>query len=246
MRILKPLSHSKLSTTQIHFFTLNLLDFIAPFREKDPLLNNQYKVLERSCDAIGTLLSLSRKNAKTKELLDTDNRQDQLLRGIRDYLKGLCAISQFDKERAVASEKVLKIIQSFGRDLFYGSYTKQAALISSFIHTMREPAWHPVLESAGITHMINELEETYTRVQNIHIEKLEAAVRPNTSIKKEKRVLQYRISLLLPYLEIHLADRNEAYLALEEPLNNLITDVMKQYHAKISRKNKQETDIPPQ
>lgn len=236
MRKLKSLSYSKLSTTQLHFFATSLLGIIEPIHKNDQLLQKQYTIIRKTCDAIQELLSFSKKNEKTNDLLEADALQDEVLRGIREYLKGLIALRHFNKAKAIASESILNHFRSFGREMLYGGYDKQAALIPSFIKSIKGPDFSPIVETTGITHLIDELEQNHKKVQTLYSEKLQVKVRPNTSIKKEKRVLQYRIGLLLPYLEMNLADEIPAFAPIKTPLNELITDVMRQYQTKQTRK----------
>lgn len=236
MNLLKPVSQSQFSTTLLQFFAMKTMGLIAPLTESDAYLQNQKVAIEGATSAIDTLLAHSKVNEKTAELAEEDDVQDEILIGIRDYLKGIIGLRQFDAVKADASEKILQKMNSYGADLLYGGYEKQAALVPSFLNSMKEPLFATAIELVGIGHLIEGLTTSHDKVTVLYQEKLKATVKPDTTMREEKKIIRYRLDLLLSYIEGNLADGVSAFTALEDPMNELITDVMSQYRAQQTRK----------
>ncbi len=235
MKQLKQLSHSRLTTTQLQFFSLKAMGLIAPLLEKSPFLTRQHSELKDSTDAIESLTGVSRKKDITEELALADDDQDSILTAIRETCKAKVAASFFDKEGAEAGGRVLDVMDDFGKGLIYGSYEKQASTIPAFITRMAEPQNSEDAQGADVLSFITALEPAHSKFKELYNQKLKESVAPITSVKKESQKIRYRLDALLPFIDAQITDSVEEFTALKGPMNQLISEVMSQVRARKTR-----------
>lgn len=243
MNKLKPLSQSLLSASQLQFIAIQTMDITKSLAEIDPYIKKQHDSMNESNSTIEKIYAYSRINEKTAELASADDMQDDVLFGIRDYLKGLIALARFDTGKSEAAKKILSHMESYGHGLFYGGHEKQAALIPAFISSLKTPEFAPSVEKATISHLIDGLTMAQKSVHDLYHEKLQANNKPDSTLTEEKKALRYRINSLFTYLDTNINDGVEGFTSLETPLNLLITDVMGQFRAQQTRKEHSETVV---
>lgn len=243
MNKLKPLSQSLLSASQLQRIATQTMIITQPLVESDPFIKKQHEELTESSNNIDKIYAYSSINKKTEELLEADDMMDNIITGIRDYLKGLISLHLFEPAKASAAETILEHMDSYGPKLFYGGYEKQAALIPAFVKSVKDEEFAPMLTTAGIAHLIDGLDLSSQKVIRLYQEKLQASQRPDSTMAEEKKILRYRINGLLSYLDVNIVDQVDAFVPMETPLNELITDVMGQLRAKQTRKEKSETEV---
>lgn len=242
MNRLKPLSLSQLTVSQLRNIAIQTMLITKTLVETDPHIKKQHEVMTKSSDTIDQIYTHSKVNEKTEELDQADNVQDDVLTGIRDYAKGLISLKRFNTDTAEAAEKIVNHMESYGPELFYGGYKKQSDLVPTFVKAMRNEEFAPLVETAGISHLIDGLDISSKRVIELYQEKLQASTKPDSTLTEEKKVLRYRINGLLTYLDLNITDGVEAFVPMETPLNELITDAMTEIRAKQTRKESKGTE----
>jgi len=235
MKQLKQLSHSRLTTSQLQFFSLQAMGLIAPLLEKSPFLSRQHDELQGSIDSIESLTGLSRKESGTEELSEADNYQDQILMAIRDTCKAKAAAEWHNKAAAESGIIVLSIMNEFGKDLIYGNYDQQSVAVPSFIKKMTEIENVEHAQKTETSNFIAALKPAHETFKDLYTKKLIGTESPVTSITEEKKNLRYRLDGLLSYLDVQIADGVEEYSAVKTPMNQLITEVMSQVKANLTR-----------
>ncbi len=235
MKQLKQLSHSRLTTTQLQFFSLQAMGLIQPFLETSSFLSRQHTELKGSTDAIKKLTGVSYKLDITEELTAADEDQDQILIAIRETCKAKVASAFFNKNAADEGGKVLDVMDDFGKDLIYGSYEKQCATIPAFITRMAEPKNAESAQKVGIAPFVTALAPAHAKFKDLYNQKLTETEVPTTTIKVETKKLRYRLDALLPYIDAQITDSVDEFAALKAPMNQLITEVMSQVRARKTR-----------
>ncbi len=235
MKQLKQLSHSRLTTSQLQFFSLQSMGLIAPLLKKSDFLSRQHDELKGSTDAIESLSGISRKQDITEDLSGSDTLQDQILIAIRDTCKAKAATEWFNKAGAEAGVVVLTIMNEYGKDLIYGNYEQQSVAIPSFIAKMALIENVEFAQKSGIANFLTALTPAHASFVDLYNQKLTETAVPMTTILKEKKNLRYRIDGLLTYLDIQIADGVEEFTDVKAPMNLLITEMMSQVRANQTR-----------
>ncbi len=235
MSSLKSLPSSLLTTSQLKNIAIQTMKLTESFIESNDFINDQHVAMGKSITMIDKIHAYSQVNKKTEDFTRADDVLDDVLTGIRDYLKGAVSLRRFDQNKGDAAERIIHHMESYGKELFYGSYDKQADLVPSFVKSVREQ-YAEDLETAVMAHLIDGLSLASEAVINLYNEKLGAQKKPESTMADEKKVIRYRIDGLLSYLDVRITDAIEAYVPLQETLNELITEVMTHVRANQTRK----------
>ncbi len=235
MKQLKQLSHSRLTTSQLQFFSLQAMGLIIPLLEKSSFLSRQHDEIKGSTEAIESLTGLSRKEIGTEELTEADTHQDHILMAIRDTCKAKASAGWYNRDAAESGVTVLTIMNEFGKDLIYGNYDQQAVAIPSFIKKMTEIENVEHAQKSGTAEFVSALTPAHNTFKDLYNQKLTATEQPLTTVTDEKKNLRYRIDGVLTYLDLQIADGVEEYSAVKAPMNLLITEVMSQVKANLTR-----------
>lgn len=241
MSSLKALPSSRLSTSQLKNVAIQTMKLTESLLESDDFIQDQHTAMNASIVDMDQIHAYSQVNSKTKDLAQANVVLDDCLTGTRDYLKGAIALRRFDCIKADAAENILHHMESYGRGLIYGGYNEQADLVPAFIKSVKE-LYAEDLETAVAAHLIEGTKMAIESVIKMYGEKLESQEKPDTTMGKIKKELRYRIDGLLSNLDRRITDKKEGYVTLQEPINELITEVMTQVRAQQTRKENSEAE----
>ncbi|MCP4298879.1 MAG: hypothetical protein GY786_25140 [Proteobacteria bacterium] len=241
MKQLKAISLSQLSTTELQFFTLQLMGLIEPLSAHNNFCARQFSELKDGTVTVESLTGLSKKNDATLTVNSADDIQDGILVGVRDTCKGKVATRHFDGEAADDAVEILDIMAEYGKPLIYGNYDEQCVAIPSFLTKMALPENVARAERTGVKLFIDALAPAHSEFVNLLNETLTNTNKPVTKLTDAKKEIRYRLDGLLGYIDLQISDEIELFGDLKVPMNLLITDVMAQMRTRITlaKKNKQ-------
>lgn len=226
MNRLKSITLSRLSTSQLQYFTKKILDILSHFTYSEEYIRRQYEALVEASKKLEELQQQTTSNKKSQELTLLDDEQDSILIGIREHCKGRIALRRFCQKSAEACETILIQMNEYGRDLIYGNYEKQCVAIPSFLSRMESGTLAQTVVDAGVTPYFDTLKEVHKNFHDLYLEQLDFVEKPTPSSVEEKKKIRYRLDSVLLHIDNHLYDETGLYDGLEIFINKLITEVM--------------------
>lgn len=203
-------------------------------------MDRQVTALTEHTDDVEMLTGLSRKNDATLTLNSADDIQDSILIGVRETCKAKVATHHFNADAPERAEKVLAVMEEYGKPLIYGTFDEQCTAIPSFLAKMALPENVQNSDAAGVTDYIIALKPAHDEFCKILNEKITNTQKPMVKLTDVKKDMRYRLEGLLTYIDIQISDELPAFCELKTPVNLLITDVMAQLRTRVTLAKKNE------
>ncbi len=238
MNAIKTISLSRLTVNELSR-TGTSLTSITESLMTDAYIARQVHEITGSLSTVRKIKSTDLASGFTDGIHDTDHDVDELLPMIEDDLKSSVNKKRFFKAKGESAERILKLIALRDRKkLFYGGYTDQGEEIRTLFSDLFSPEYDAHREASGAAPLFDTLKERFTTLSELLQARLDEDSMPSTQ-REQKRILRYRIEKLISYIDTNIVDKVEGFEAIHTPLNELITDVMGEYKARVTRKENQ-------
>ncbi len=237
MNTLDRISLSQLSYSMLDHLattTLSFVDSLAP----DPYVERQLVPINAALSILRQLKGRQVKSDLTPQISEADEMVDSLLPMLEDALKNASAQRLFIAERADSADRVLALLKQCDRTkLFYGGYSDQGAELATLFQKVFAPENRDYLAKAGVAAICTALQEHNEKLHALREARLNEESFGTTS-REQLGILRHRLEALLTYIDTNIADEVDGFPPLQQPLNELIGEVMAEYRASVTRKCK--------
>ncbi len=235
MNTIVSLSLSKLSTGEVHH-TVSALSSILDGLRGDPHIERQLLPIEQANRFAQEIMQAPKASSKTDVINSTDDELDSLLPVIVNSLEVAVAQSAFFPEKADAAERLLtRIALCDKQKLFYGGYGDQAAQLENLLGDLLGETFAAALALSGIAPLVNHLQELHKTLQQLLTERLQEE-KLSSNRREQRKIINYRLDKLIAYLDANITDKVDGFPAVQEPVNELFTEVMALYKGRMTRK----------
>ncbi len=205
----------------------------------DVYIARQVSAITGSLSTVRKIKSTDLASGFTDGIQDADHDVDELLPMIETDLKSSVDKKRFFQAKGESAEALLKLFQLRDRKkLFFGGYTDQGEEIRTLFSDLFSSKYDVHRETSGAAPLFDTLKERFTTLSELLQARLDEESMPSTQ-REQKRILRYRLDKLIAYIDTNVVDEVEGFDAIHAPLNELITDVMGEYKARVSRKENQ-------
>ncbi len=236
MNIVKPISLSQITTSELLKGGKSLLSITESLTLTYTFVARQRAGIEDAIAKLAMVDNEERTHENTPEIRQLDGSVDMLIPLIEDDLQGTVKKAAFMPDAADSAKKILELYAKRNRKkLIYGSYTDQGREADALFSELFSDEFTDHRNIAGISAMADKLLADYTELQKLLNERLNQGNFATTQ-KEQKGLLRYRMDKLLSHIDVNIFDEVEGFPAIETPVNELITEIMSEYKARITRK----------
>lgn len=214
-----------------------------------PLTENTYVQALRSSllPAIANLekaLGRALTSEFTSILILKDKIRDNVFIGLRDYISSFTH-SQIPA-KATAALYLMQILENVGLTIYRHPYAIQTADVNSLVSYLKEPAATAALTTLNGTEWLDQLIAAQNDFEATYQDKVEteAAIDLPLANESARIIIQY-LDSLLNYVEGNSEYQAATFGPLKAQIEEVITDVLGQAHARITiaAKNKNEEPV---
>ncbi|MGM0443694.1 MAG: hypothetical protein ACQEQV_05850 [Fibrobacterota bacterium] len=234
MNHLKEIALSRLTTGEVRQTASRMISVV------DPLMSDAYVARQTQAvqDALDMLIRIDNTPAGsdlTDAIHRADDEVDRLLPLIESHLENSAGMGEFMPQQGDAAQVLLQLFEKRDRrKMIYGSYNDQSNEVESLFAELFADEYAQERTDSGIEALLTRLKASYEERNRL----LEARLREDdipTTTREQKQIIRYRLDALLHFLDTNIVDEIEGYPALAAPINELITDIMAQYRARLTR-----------
>ncbi len=241
MNTIKPISISQLNTDELIKTGRSITTLTNSLREAYPFVDRHITAIKVSLGDIATIDGTEQKKESTKSVQYLDERLDKLLPLIESDLEGSVAKKEFFPTKATAAEAILALFQKRDRKkLFFGSYVAQGREMEALKKELYSSEYEPHIENSGIADLFEALLDTYSDLTYSLNERLNEG-NLSTTLKEQKGILRYRLDKLISYIDVNILDNIDGFSVVQTPINELVTEIMSDYKARMTRKEHSES-----
>ncbi len=238
MNAIKSISLSGLSINELSRTGTSLITLTEPLMD-DTYVARQIDAITGSLSTVRKIKSTDLASGFTDGIQDADHDVDELLPMIETDLKSSVEKKRFFQVKGESAETLLKLFRLRDRKkLFFGGYTDQGEELRTLFTDLFSPEYDAHREASGAAPLFDMLKVRFEELSSLLQARLDEESMPSTQ-REQKRILRYRLDRLIAYIDTNVVDEVEGFDAIHAPLNELITDVMGEYKARVSRKEKQ-------
>ncbi len=234
--VIESLSVSRLTTSELIDTSSQLISITQTLAEQHAFIARQSSALDLS---IGALVDIERTplgSDRTEMINSDDAQQDMLVALIEDHLEAGAKTEAFFPEKASACKVLLSFYGNRDREtLMRGSLRDQGVEMRALLADLLDPSQDENRTASGCEPMIQKLNEVFLSLQKNREARNNEGNLP-TSTTEQKRILRYRIDKLLSFIDVNIIDGIEGFDTVKTPVNELITEVMSEYRARVTRK----------
>ncbi len=236
MNTIQSISLSQFQTSELIQTGTSSLFIAQPLAETHPHIARQTMAIKTALDTLIEIDNTSQKSEHSAPIKELDNNVDELLPLIVSDLESNVKKKRFYRVRAESSEVILNLFAKRDRQkLYYGGYTSQGREISALFSELFSPEFEMHRANSGIGDLFDALKENFDELTI----KLDARLHEGnliTSTKEAKGMLRYRLETLFTYVDANILDKVDGFESLETPMNELVSRMMSEYRARITRK----------
>jgi hypothetical protein len=236
MEKIQPVSLSQFTTGELQKTSTHLTSLVEPYIEFHPFIARQVNNLIGAVDILVDIDRTVLASEHTDDIQADDGDIDTLIPMIWDNLKNSVEAKSFFSEKGEASEILIKFFENRDRkELIYGGFTNQGKEITALLKDVFDPSMDANRVASGVEPMLLLLERKFDSL-NANLEaRLKEGNMPSTQ-KEQKKILRYRLDNLLTHIDVNIVDGVEGFESLRTPVNELITVIMSEYRARVTRK----------
>jgi len=236
MEVIPKLSLSQFTVSELLKTAKSSLTITEPLLETYPIITRQVDPISASVMRVTDIDNSEQKSDRTEVIQELDGTVDELIPLCVADLKSNIKKRRYNPVCADSSELVLNMFDK--RDhhqLYYGGYSNQGRELSALIAELFAPENDEHRENSGIADLLNHLKESYEALQT----ELEARLNEgnlDSTLKEEKQILRYRLEKLFHVIDVNIVDAVDGFPEIHTPISELITSVMGEYRARVTRK----------
>jgi len=236
MNVIEPLSLSKLPTGLLQNASTRLVSIVEPLEPNHPVIARQSSEIKSAAGMLVEIDRTPRASDVTGTINADDGDIDSLLPMIINNLESSIEMKQFNKEKGEAAETQLKLIDQRDRKaLLHGGFVDQGKELTSLLADILDPSNDESRIASGIDQMVQLVNTKFESLQ-INLERRLNEGNLKSTTTEQKKILRYRMDRLLAYIDVNVVDNVEGFEAVKTPVNELITEIMGLYRAKVTRK----------
>ncbi len=237
MNTLDRISYSRLSGSQLERMATTALSLLASL--DDPYIARQHAALVAALGMHREIRGSSAQSQYTPQINAADDMVDQLVPMLEETLKTAVSQRMFMAERAASAELLIGVMQQCDRQkLLYGGYSDQGAELAVLFQKLFAPENDSHLLTAGVMPICTALKKHAEELQALREARLsEESI--GTTTREQRAIIRYRLEVLFTYVDSNIADEVAEFIALALPFGELISEVMTEYKASVTRKSKQ-------
>lgn len=240
MNTVDAISVSRLSTNELVKCAKGIDSIVEHLLEESGFIKRNTEVIKNSLVEIANIDNRELTKEETEEITALDDKLDTLLPITQNALESNVNSGDFFPEKADASEAFLNAYAKRNRkDLFYGSYSAQGREVSALIQEIFAPENDQNRLNSGCVPYFDAINDIFSQLNTL-LDKRRRRGNLPTTLKEQKGILRYRIERIISYVDANILDNVEGFSALQTPLNELITEVMAEYKARMTRKKNAE------
>lgn len=235
MNTVKKIALSRLNPVELSHTGTLLCSFMEPLLS-DAHVSRQVHAITDALNELMKIANTPQGSELTDEIHDEDHEVDELLLICLDDLESSISKKRFFPMKAEAAAALKVLFDKRDRKkLLFGGYTDQGNEIRSLFSELFSEPFKTYREESGAAPIFNELKARFARLSELLEARLNEGKLPTTS-KEQRGILRYRLGKLLSYIDVNIFDDIAGFADVKTPVNELITDIMSQYRARMTRK----------
>lgn len=240
MNTIEPLSLTRFTTNELVKTGKGVADLAEQLAATSPFIARNVSAIKATLATIAEIDNKDPKKSHTDEIVELDRKLDALLPVTEGALLSNVKSADFFPEKGAASAVIIAAFEKRDRQaLFHGSYSAQGREMSALLQEIyaEENAQHRT--DSGCAPQLDALNDTFTRLNVLINERRSEGNLPST-LKEQKSILRYRVERLLSYIDANILDEVEGFAEIKTPMNQLVTEIMSEYRARMTRKKNAE------
>lgn len=236
MSSINPISLSQLSTKELQKTATVLPSILEQLAEKHAYIARNVSCINEAVDILVDIDNTPR-GSELSEIIEADDGMlDAVLPLCKDHLESAAKLIKYYPVQGEASQELLKLWEKRDQKaLLHGGYTAQGKEMTALLKDIFDPSQDENRAASGAEPMLNDAKNYYESLQRNLEARLNEEKLPSTQ-KEQKKILRYRLDLLLSYIEGNVTDGIKDFESIKTPVNELITEVMSEYRSRVTRK----------
>lgn len=235
MNNIHDLSLSKLNSLNLRTFCGKLIELIAQITAADQFLARQVMVLDKALKVVVDIDNTPLGSNETPEIKATDAVFDKLLVNCRDALNLNVEMNEPGTPKHDSSKALLALLSKRTSALYYGGYAAQGSEFESLAAELFLPVNDKSRKDSELDPFFEKLKTTYAKLKQLLTARLSEGNLP-TTLKDQKEVLRFRVNAILTHIDTEIEDKVPGVLAVQTPINELITEIMGHHRSAETRK----------
>ncbi len=234
MNTIVALAISQLSHGEMHRTVSTLPTILEALG--NPLISRQLEAIEVAHSNLQALMQTAKSSHATEDIHKTNDDLDSLIPVLINGLESAIAQREFFPEKADAASVVLTRISHCDRKkLIHGSYGDQLSLLEVLVKDLLSEEFSAALATSGSQPMVLRIQTLMNQLQELLTARLQES-KTTTTQTEQRKIINYRLDKLIAYIDINITDNIDGFSAVQEPVNELFTEVMGSYRSRVARK----------
>ncbi len=234
MNTIVPIAISQLSHGEMHRTVSTLPSILDAL--SDEHIQRQLLPIGQASSILLDIMQAPKGSDVTDDIHATNDELDGLIPVIISALENAVDQKAFFVEKGEAAQQVLDRIELCDRrKLQHGGYGDQLAQLETLLEDLLAESFAATLATADITPLVQHLNGLRTKLQTLLTARLQEG-KATTTQTEQRKIINYRLDKLIAYLDTNIADDVDGFAAVKEPVNELFTEVMGSYRARVARK----------
>jgi len=221
----------------MHRISTGAISITQSVCEGSEYLTRHRDALLEAVNDLRTIQNLTPTNSITNSIDELETKQDSLLLNAKRMLESQMddAMAEVFPGKAEVSKLIYSLFAKRTNDLYYGSYTRQQFEISAIFEELFAPALDIAREESGLAPLFESIKTVNSELLSAMEERLNAP-KQEKSTREVKKVMRFRLDKILKHIAGNCVDRIEPFMAIADPVNDLITENMALYRARKTRR----------
>ncbi len=236
MSIIQQISLSQFTTKELQKTATVLPSIVNELAETHPYIARNVSHISNAVDILVDIDNTIR-GSELSDVIDSDDDElDSLLPLCKDHLETAVKSIKYYPLPAAASVELLKLWNKRDqKELVHGGYSSQGKEVTALLKDIFHPSQDENRAASGVEPMLLDVKASFESLQKNLEARLNEGNFPSTQ-KEQKKILRYRLDLLLSYIDGNVTDGINEFEAVKTPVNELITEMMSEYRSRVTRK----------
>ena len=211
----------------MHRISTGALSITESVSETSEYLTRHRNALLEAVNDLRTIQNFTPTNSLTSSIDELETKQRSLLINAKRILESQMdhTMAEVFPVKADVSKKVYALFAKRTSDLFYGSYTRQQFEISALFEDLFTGSRDTMRQQSGLAPLFDSIKAVNSELLSAMEERLNSP-KQEKSTREVKTIMRFRLDKILNHIAGNCVDRIEPFMAIADPVNDLITENM--------------------
>ncbi len=232
---MKTLPFSLLNSSELYAIASRIAEACKQSKSDDEYIMKLCLLIVLANDDLRRGLGRTFNQEFTSVLLVADQTRDGAFIGLRDYIHACCNSGDDAKEEAAT--KLSEVLSAVGNTINRMAYAAETTKMDVLFERLNAPAAQESLGIIMATDWLERLKAKQEDFENVYQSKVESEAGIDFPLlKKSKQLITSYLKGLLAYIETNVYHDSAQFGAIEEKINEIITDAVTIVRSRGTRK----------